>query len=363
MILATFMKGVWEDNVALAQTTLKLTRKPANEGAKKSKDSKDSAAQKKVTIKTNARKVDVDLDDVPTLGGSDSQTEAGVSLPGFVDYAGGPAGPLTSNGGYWTPSASSDSGNNLLGNAAGIIQLFATAQNLANIANPNGTGPLFKGECVECAEKEKELLRAQPHEPEVIMAAINKESVIPFADLPEDQREAYKEYIIESLTRLGELTLQNTSEYESLCPNYEELDMNQRKAFMVFLYSEIFKQTSNYDHNSFKPQMEDGVQKNRIGLCQLEYNEVALNFKQLDQDLGVSEENFATDFAYAPEKNIYACSLRIYYATQDVSGKSERPLQKMFPHVKFAPIKATFEQLKMCDKNQKKSSDTPPLTS
>lgn len=337
-----------------------------------------------------AQKSVADVGNVPGLGSG--STEAGVNTPGVA------------SGYYYTPGATRDrpgmqtgqspntgyvstdfsSGNGALGagytTALGVANLFAQSLNLAaRVAPRAGNAPMFFGECPFCQSRNPaatestnsdetatstdetavnpdgsptEFAIENAHNPSLIRQLVNSEDLGAFVGLDDEAREARINDVITSLDPYGGLVFRNTDEYKQMCPNFENLNANQRKAFMVFLYSEVFKQTSAYEYDRRTTSNIEGVEVTRVGLCQISYPEYtqvqnlyAENFSGSGQ--AANQEVFEREYAINPLSNITVCSALIFNRTESVATGSN-PIRNMFPNVDFNPIETKLKNLKLC---------------
>lgn len=194
---------------------------------------------------------------------------------------------------------------------------------------------------------EEELL--QIHNPELILAMIEEEKSIlkPFASLPDGTQVQNVQQVISTLGYFQNVMVSNSGEYSKICPNFDKLNYNQKQAFLVFLFSEIFKATSNFNNQLRKEVRVNGIKSNRIGMCQLEYSEVVTAIQQNGGDTtSYLESEFEQD-AKDPKVNIYLCTLLIAQKTQNASS-DQVPVRKMFPNVNFEPITQRLKQLSLC---------------
>ncbi len=359
---------------------------PSNLKANKARRASESASrvQKNVTNPSL----------IPNLGG----TEAGVTAVGFSNQYYYTPGETRNRPGNASPTGSTyrtsdqfSNGTNSSGftSALGILNLFGQATILGQRVAPRaGQQPMFYGECKWCQPRnpssgssgsggsggiggevaggdgsnggsagsgavtggavEDEAVLAT-HNPALIRQLVKSESLDAFGDLDGEAQQARINDVIASLNQFGGLVLRNTEEYTQMCPNFENLNPNQRKAFMVFLYSEIFKQTTNYNNEARTEVSIDGVKTARLGLCQIEFNEVKSLYENIyDRDFTTTRQEFESDsFAFNPLKNISICSAMIFNRTENPSG-GERPLTQMFPDVNFSPIQSSLRSLSFC---------------
>ncbi len=338
----------------------------------------------------HAQKSIDDVGNVPNIGGGG--TEAGVSLPGaggsYYTYTPGATrnrpGMNTGNKkgtGYVPTDFSGGSGLLGAGNATalGFLNLFAQADAIRRRIPYVGTQKPFYGECKFCEARKTASTQIEPstetaatatdetavnddgtptleatqnaHDPGLIRQLITKEDIGAFVGLDDAARTARINDVITSLDPYGALVFQNTDEYSAMCPNFENLNANQRKAFMVFLYSEVFKQTSAYEDNRRTTSTVDGASVARVGLCQISYPEYtqvrSLFAENFNRDGSVTKESFESEYAVNPLNNMTVCSALIFNRTENASAGST-PIKNMFPNVNFSPIEKKLKNLKLC---------------
>jgi hypothetical protein len=342
-----------------AQTT-KLTPELKSVDTKSTKKTLASPSKKSLS-----KKLQVDLSTVPDLGSV--QTEAGVGsyAPGISNNYVSPMtvvpATTTSSDYQYSDQFNSNSTTNALTSVAGVMNIFGMAQTVGQRINPRaGVGPMFVNECKDC-QTNAEVVGSgnvfnngvaagggqSGHDPELILAIVKNETLMPFEGVEHSEAQGFVDGVITSLSKMGSLVLTNLDEYKQMCPTYESLNPNQRKAFMVFLFSSIYKQTSNYDFTKITNVTIQGKSSNRIGFCQLEY-EVAdriLKIKDL-ADKSAYESAMVNPYA-----NISICTSIIYAATINQNTKGARPLKSLFPTVNFDQIGASLKNLNMCRGN------------
>lgn len=317
---------------------------------------------------STTRKLSVDLSTVPDLGSA--QTEAGFAAPGFAPPGYTPQMPSyippssTSNGG---PVASESPMNVGMQSVAGVMNLFQMAIQVGQRINPRASGPLFLGECTDCAEADQEsslevaAARGTPsyydqiqesHNPEAIRAAINSETAFsPYEGLEEELQQRYIDSTILALDQSGAYVLHNSTELTGMCPNFEALNISQKKAVMVFILSEILKQTSNHNASLVTPVTIAGRQTNRVGLCQIEYQETQEFYQSMQRALQYNEEAFNTVFATTPNYNLDICVSLLMRDRSRNSSRTFSPLRARFPSVNFSQVSARIRSLNMCRSN------------
>lgn len=318
---------------------------------------------------TRQRKVSVDLSTVPDLGSA--QTEAGLAAPGFAPPGFTPQMPTYTPPSYTRaggPAASESPMNVGIQSVAGVMNLFQMALQVGQRINPRASGPLFLGECTDCAETSRstEVVANTPeqrsfeeqvqasHNPEAIKAAIAAETAFqPYEGLEDSMRELYIDATIRPLNELGAFLLHNASEFQEMCPNYQNLNINQKKAVAVFVMSEIFKQTSNYNTRQITPVTIAGRQTNRVGLCQIEYQEVAAIFESHNESYDVDENTFANGRYHAAtlNYNLGMCFALLTFSRVDNPSASYRALRARFPNVDFNTVNTRIGSLNMCQTN------------
>lgn len=320
------------------------------------------------------RKLNVDPSTVPNLGSA--QTEAGISQPGFSQpglsspgfsrpsyYSGinsGQGALPYSN--YKTFNQDKDLGSYALESIAGITRIFGMAELVGKRINPGSTdGPLGSWDCKNCLAKKAGVETAEQvvarniqdsaHDAGAIQNAIAAENQVPFAEVSEEDQALYTGSVIASLNKLGGLVLVNGDEFQSLCPNFPELGANQKKAAVVFIYSEVFKQTSNYNSNLSTPVRVRGRSSAKVGLCQIEYFETKAAVEEDERGtMSESESEFNSTYAKNPFENISICTSLLFLDALDNPGK-EGAIERRFPNLDFKRIKQKMSELKMCQKS------------
>ena len=314
------------------------------------------------------RKVNVDLSTVPDLGSA--QTEAGFAAPGFAPPGFTPQMPAYTPPSYTRaggPVASESPMNVGMNSVAGVMNLFQMAIQVGQRVNPRASGPLFLGECTDCAEADQESslevasARGTPsyyeqiresHDPDAIRAAINSETAFsPYEGLEEGLQQSYINSTILALDQSGAYVLHNSTELTGLCPSFEALNISQKKAVMVFVLSEIFKQTSNHNASLVRPVTIAGRSTNRVGLCQIEYQETQQFYESLQQTLRHDENTFNTQFATTPGYNLDICVSLLMRDRASNPSRTYSPLRSRFPDVDFTRVNSRIRSLNMCQSN------------
>ncbi len=284
-------------------------------------------------------------------------TEAGVFAPGFPSKAPKYVPPKQAQRPKFNLPTQNESYTGIAA-AASLLQMAAA---FGQRVNPRASGKLFEGECEDCGKalKSDEVAAADEEvtseeDPfakariqDEVWSYIKKESTLPYPELNANLRETYVNATIQTLFDFGGFTSHNQKELTSLCPNYEALNLNQRKAVMVYAYAAIFKQTSNYNFNQTATTAASPMKKN-IGPCRLEYNAVKAIYKTYDLDIDVTEEEFNSKFAKDPYNSIVICSAHLYKGAHVQSSGEIGGFKGRFPDLNFDLIKQNLSQLQLC---------------
>lgn len=306
--------------------------------------------------KPSTLKLTVDPSQIPAEGSVN--TEAGLNLPGFSQnqYPSESSNPS----GSYRPSSSFGvtSVNKGFTSVAGILNAFSMAQRVSQTVAPAaGNEPMFIGECALCKRPETASSAEvevgsgfvgsdlEAHNPSLIKDLISQETLYSFEKLKPNDRQKFVEALIMPMNDFGGFIYFNTQEYVSMCPNFENLNPNQRKAFMVFLYSEIFRRTSDYSLTT----NQGGTGSNaRIGACRLSHSELSQLYQSYGIEFKPSPQKFVEEFASDPYKHFTACVAKTYKFTENKTGAAN--LSSLFPGVNFNEIGQALKQLNMCQK-------------
>jgi hypothetical protein len=317
--------------------------------------SKRSASGDTKKLKGSSLKLVVDPSLIPTEG-SQSNTEAGLNLPGFGENQYPNQNPAPQ--GTYRPSSSFGvtTVNKGFTSVAGILNAFGLAQRVSQTVAPAaGNEPMFIGECALCKRPEVggstvvapgapvASMDLEAHNPNMIKDIVSGETLYPFENLNANDRQRFIEALILPMNDFGGFIYFNTQEYTSMCPNFENLNPNQRKAFMVFLYSEIFKSTSNYSLTS--KEGGTGV-ATKYGACQLSHSELSSLYQSYGMEFKPSPQKFVEDFVSDPYKHFTACVAKTYKFTENKTGTAN--LSSLFPDVNFTEIGQSLKQLNIC---------------
>lgn len=332
-------------SVSGARTTTSMS---ANSSAAKLSEAKPSAS--KLTRSTSASGSGKITGQTATRQEyNKALTEAGVSAAGFGSRTYNQ--PVYSSvGNYTESSGTSESG--LFQSFGGILNVFAMAQAMAQRSNLAVDGPIFTGECRDCPPNSRETVVnasgtvEDAHNTGAIIDAINNEPTLPYPGLAADIRQSYVDATIASLNEFGGLALLNSGEFTSLCPNFENLNPNQMKAAIVYVYSEVFKQTSNYNASLVTPAT--GGRPKKVGLCQIDYQETKEMYADYGEPLSYDEVTFNSELAVDPKDNIVICTSLLFRAAEANNVSSAKHIQNRFPNVNFAEVRANMQKLKMC---------------
>jgi hypothetical protein len=191
----------------------------------------------------------------------------------------------------------------------------------------------------------------ESHNPNAILQAINSETAVPYGSVETNLRNGYMGATIRAMDQFGAFILHNADEITGMCPNFEALNISQKKAVMVFIFSEIFKQTSNYNSRLVTPVTISGRQTNRVGLCQIEYQETRAIYESLGLTLEGDETFFNTYQALDLSFNLDICISRLMQDRLANPSQSHRPLRAIFPNVDFNTINPSIRSLNMCQTN------------
>lgn len=303
-----------------------------------------------------------------------SSTEASVSLPGIPSnmyYTPGTPAPrnVPAAGTVNTPSSSlfdTEKKRDLTSSLGGLMQLFQTTQNLGSrLGFSAGAVPLFDEECTDClkagetAQDKSSSYRAESyippldeenyHDPNNINKAISEEAVPPFDSLSEEQRTLYTNSLVDSLGAFGSLVVHNVDEYKAMCPNFESLGPDGRKAVMIYMFSEIFKQTTNYNPAKKTSLQPGGQTLDRVGMCQLNYEELKEIYQEDNMEFKWTETEFENVQAIKIDYHMTICAARVFKLTRDVpTDGNGSNLAKAFPTVDFGKVSEALRKLNLC---------------